>query len=231
MVMCGEKIFAKEDVTQTSAVPPRLCVYTAPACLNCEPQRISWCQDPVPHSHPSCLADVPQDPPLGVHLQGYHGEAVLPQHLYLRGVARPHALQPARAHLQRDRAVSVSCCFHWSNAKPLAESEPRLLWGCPVWSHALLLLLALSNSSECETCVVAPACSTSAWEAEAAGSELQPSQGCIVSPCHRIKFEISNLNPDMSYYSVIYSKWHLMKEFSNNLFHLCTSFPSAWLAH
>lgn len=22
-----------------------------------------------------------------------------------------------------------------------------------------------------------------------------------------------------------------MKEFSNNLFHLCTSFPSAWLAH
>ena len=53
------------------------------------------------------LPDVPQDPALGVHLQGHDGEAVLPQHLHRRGVARPHALQPARPAVQRDRAVSV----------------------------------------------------------------------------------------------------------------------------
>lgn len=173
--MCGEKIFVKEDVTQTSAVPSRLCVYTAPVCLNGEPQRLSPCWDPVPTQHPSCFADVPQDPPLRMHLQGYHGEAVLPQHLYLRGVARPHAVQPAPTHLQRDRAVSFSWCFHWTHAKPMVESEPRLPGDCPVWFHAVLLLLALSNNSESEPCVVAQACNTSAWEAKAAGSELQAS--------------------------------------------------------
>lgn len=50
--------------------------------------------------------DVPQDPALGVHLQGHDGEAVLPQHLHRGGVAGPHALQPARPSVQRDRAVS-----------------------------------------------------------------------------------------------------------------------------
>lgn len=55
MVICGEKILVKEDVMQTSAVPSRLCVYTAPVCLNCEPQRISRCQDPSPTHTPLAL--------------------------------------------------------------------------------------------------------------------------------------------------------------------------------
>lgn len=76
-------------------------------------------------------ADVPQDPALGVHLQGHDGEAVLPQHLHRGRVARPHALQPARPPVQRDRAVSAlprprpqpRFSAHWTQSEVASKSR------------------------------------------------------------------------------------------------------------
>ena len=60
MVMCGEKIFVKEDVTQTSAVPSRLCVCTQLQCVS----TVS------PRESPNAETQSPTHSPLA--LQMYH---------------------------------------------------------------------------------------------------------------------------------------------------------------